>query len=150
LAAPLSAGPDDETLDLGPAGHGAGSRHPDETLTFGGQEEEAAQRHGDAVVLRPGSLVRVRYLRTLEDLGRTGDITRIEMGYQLDEDTPASALVADGQRTREGLLLRREPVVRVPAEPKHELQVWFRIDLANGHVVWDSQFARNYRFAVGR
>ena len=91
---------------------------------------------------------RVHYERGASDVGAKGNVARIEMGYRFDDGVAAMSVVADGQRNLQGVLVRRAPAIRIPADARKELQLWFKLEMEDGSVFWDSAFSRNYRLAV--
>lgn len=150
---PVSPASDEPTQDL-TALREAASSHPaagpEVVLTFDrGSNEARARADREKAVLRPGTSLRIRYVRDAEDLGQaTGKPVRIELGYRFDALPVGMATIADGQRTREGGLVRREPTLKVPTEARGELQLWFRVDLDDGRTLWDSLYGHNHRFKV--
>jgi len=150
---PLSPSSDEPTQDLSAlrdAVTSPATAGEEVVLTFArGAEEPRARAEREKAVLKTGTRIRVRYLRQPQDLGQAGGRpVRIEVGYRFDGLAVGMATVADGQSTREGALVRREPVLRVPPEARQELQLWFRVDLEDGRTVWDSLYGQNHRFKV--
>lgn len=147
--APLPVAADEPTVDMGelPA---ARRKDPDATVVFAPLAGDAAHRAArEGTRLRPGSELAVRYDRAAEDVEGRGALARIEMGYRFDDGPVMMAVVADGQRSAQGALVRRTVRVPVPEGARRELQLWFRLQLADGNVLWDSAYARNHRFPVG-
>lgn len=148
-ALPATSAADEPTVDMSDQ-LPPRARSAETTLVYAPRAEDAAHdqaRH--AVRLRRGSDVEVRYERDARDLDDAGAAARIEMGYRFDEGPVMMAVIADGQRNVQGILVRRAARITVPADARQELQVWFRLQLTDGRVLWDSAFARNHRIAVG-
>ena len=108
-------------------------------------QSQAARAH---LKLIPGRDLKVHYERGASDVGAKGNVARIEMGYRFDDGVAAMSVVADGQRNLQGVLVRRAPAIRIPADARKELQLWFKLEMEDGSVFWDSAFSRNYRLAV--
>lgn len=119
------------------------------TVRFGPIGGDAEARKARAhVVLAQGARLKVHYDRDASDLGQGGEVVRIEMGYQFEGAGAGMSVVADGQRSAQGVLVRRAPVIRIPPGTTGELHVWFRLDTTDGRTLWDSAFSRNYRFPL--
>ncbi|MEW5854318.1 MAG: DUF6209 family protein [Myxococcota bacterium] len=120
----------------------------DATIVFAaGQLDEAARREREALSLKAGSKVRVRYLRELSDLHEAGSIKRIDLGWMVKGGAAQYAPVAE-RTNGAGALSRKAPVVTLPRDAGGELQMWFKVELDGGRVTWDSNYARNYRFPI--
>lgn len=149
---PALGGPqsvDDATVDM-ELPRGGRVLPPPVQLTFAprGQDGVAQIDRQLAHIPREGR-VRVTYLREAADLGQRGELARIEMGWKFGpQGTPSMAVVADGQRSLQGALVRRSPVLDVPPGADGELQVWFRLVTRDGRELWDSLDAYNHRFPL--
>jgi hypothetical protein len=113
-----------------------------------GIQDEKARELRERLVLEPGARVRVKYLREAEDVSGPGVIKRIDMGHRFCDGEPLYSPIVDGQRTPQGGLVRRSPVFSVTEDGCRQLEVWFRVEMEDGRVVWDSQFGSNYQFPI--